>query len=233
MPKILQLKISLMGFKPLIWRRFLVDDSITFHELHEIIQEVMGWEDNHMFEFVIDNVHIEADKQEQEGFRVDAIWTAFRPRGRTLPSSRTRLDGFMKGEKLKFFYTYDFGDKWEHSILVEKIMEKGSQQKCPVCIAGKMACPPEDCGGIWGYEELLEIRKDKNHPDYEERIAEWLGEDFDPEMFDANHINESLKYAGARPGFAVVRPRKIGRNDPCPCGSGKKYKKCCLRKMEG
>ncbi|MEA2053678.1 MAG: plasmid pRiA4b ORF-3 family protein [Candidatus Thermoplasmatota archaeon] len=189
--KILQLKIGLNGIKPAIWRRFLVEDSISFHELHGIIQIVMGWENYHLYEFEVDDTRIEASSK---GFFVDAVWIAFRPKAKkTKPATKTRLNDFIKTEKQRFYYLYDFGDKWEHAIRVEKILEKDDSQKYPVCIAGKRACPPEDCGGVWGYQELMEIRKDKNHPEYEERIVEWLGEDFDPEHFDVDEINRLLK----------------------------------------
>ena len=92
-----------------------------------------------------------------------------------------------------FSYSYDFGDNWQHKIVVEKILDENEvDKKIPVCIDGERACPPEDCGGVWGYEELLQIRKDKNHPDYEERITEWLGEDFDPEEFNVEEVNNLL-----------------------------------------
>jgi hypothetical protein len=98
----------------------------------------------------------------------------------------------ITNEKEKFHYLYDFGDSWEHEILVEKILplEKGTHY--PVCVTGKRACPPEDCGGPYGYEELLEILKDPSHPEYEDRI-DWLPEeDFDPETFYVELVNVDL-----------------------------------------
>jgi hypothetical protein len=176
--KILQLKIRLEGIRPFIWRKFLVEDSISFHKLHEIIQWVMGWENYHLYEFRVGGLSI---LEPHEDYMQDVT-----------DSRKTRLSHILTIEKQKFGYLYDFGDSWEHMITVEKILEKASSKKYPVCITGKRACPPEDCGGIWGYQELLEIRKDKNHPEYEERIVEWLGEDFDPEHFDVDEINKSL-----------------------------------------
>lgn len=130
MQKILQMKISLKGLKPLIWRRFLVEDSINFHKLHEVIQRVMGWVDYHLYEFRVDDVCIEAEKG--RAFAVDFIWGNLRPEVR----------------ETKYTYLYDFGDSWKHSIVVEKILEKDESKRYPVCIAGKRACPPEDCGGV-------------------------------------------------------------------------------------
>jgi len=186
MSRILQLKISLKYLKPLIWRRFLVKDSISFYELHEIIQIVMGWEDYHLYGFWINDVCIEAEKGRP--FCVDAIWTMLGSEARkTKSADKVKLNSLIKKEKQEFTYVYDFGDRWEHSIVVEKILEKS--ERCPVCIAGGRACPPEDCGGVLGYVQLLDIRKDKNHPAYKSRIVEWLGEDFDPDEFDPKDVN--------------------------------------------
>ena len=90
------------------------------------------------------------------------------------------------------FYDYDFGDSWRHKIVLEKILHFDKEQKYPVCIKGKRNCPPEDCGGIWGYYDLLEIIKNPKHPDYES-MMDWLGDDFDPEYLDFEEINELLQ----------------------------------------
>ncbi|RLG14923.1 MAG: plasmid pRiA4b ORF-3 family protein [Candidatus Nanohalarchaeota archaeon] len=242
MTNILQLKITLNDIKPAIWRRFLVEDSIDFNKLHESIQKVMGWANYHLYEFEVDKTHIESDAKK---FTIDSMWLHSRPERRSSPASKTKLSQLLKTEKQKFRYIYDFGDCWEHTIVVEKIMEKSNSQKCPVCISGKRACPPEDCGSIWGYGELMEIRKDKNHPEYKERIVEWLGEDYDPDMFDIREVNNALQNRMNKKSTDIfhvetIKPDlnkseqsssvKIGRNDPCPCGSGKKYKRCCLLK---
>ncbi|MDI6721141.1 MAG: DUF1186 domain-containing protein [Candidatus Aenigmarchaeota archaeon] len=190
MTKTLQLKITLEGIKPLIWRRFLVSDSITFRHLHEIIQSVMGWEDCHLYRFDIDGMLIERD---DEGLFADSVWTFFAPRTASKPASKIKLNEFLTRESQRVYYMYDFGDSWRHIIVLEKILEKHDYKQLPVCIGGEMACPPEDCGGIYGYEELLEIRKDENHPRYREMIVEWLGEDFEPDHFDAEEVNEELR----------------------------------------
>lgn len=84
------------------------------------------------------------------------------------------------------YYVYDFGDSWEHEIRLEKILPR-EKRKYPACIAGKRACPPEDCGGIWGYEEFLEIIKDPEHEEYEDML-DWVGGEFDPEHFDIEDV---------------------------------------------
>lgn len=185
------MKIVLEGIKPEIWRKFLVEDSISFHELHKIIQAAMGWYDCHMYEFKVDDTFIEGD-EELQGFCIDTMWKQLQPKkGKSVSAGKTKLSKFIKKENLEFSYTYDLGDNWQHSIIVEKIIED-AKQETPFCIGGKRACPPEDCGSVHGYEELMRIRKDKSHPEYKERIVEWLGEDFDPEFFDVEEINDEL-----------------------------------------
>jgi len=98
----------------------------------------------------------------------------------------------MKKEKDVLLYEYDFGDGWEHEIILEKIIEEDEKNQIPRCIDGKQNCPPEDCGGIWGYEDLLKVIKDKKHDEYEE-MMEWLGEEFDPDYFNINEVNKLLK----------------------------------------
>lgn len=176
--KVLQLKIVLQGIDPPVWRRILVEDTISFYQLHDVIQSVMGWEDDHLFEF------------DQGGLSIGRAHEDFM--GEVKSAKKVKIKEVFSTEGQRLPYIYDFGDSWEHLIIVEKIMEKDPSQKYPVCLDGERACPPEDCGGVWGYEELLEIKKDKNHPEYEERIVEWLGEDFDPEDFDLNEVNEGL-----------------------------------------
>jgi len=177
MTKILQLKIRLNGIRPPIWRRFLVEDSITFEELHEIIQNVMGWENYHMYEFKLYGLRI-SEPDEELGFEV-------------VNSKEVKLSEFLKAEKQMFYYIYDFGDRWEHTITVEKILEKDNSKKYPVCIAGKRACPPEDCGGVYGYEEFLEAIKDPKHEEHESML-EWIGGEFDPEEFNLEEVNKLL-----------------------------------------
>jgi len=92
----------------------------------------------------------------------------------------------------KFVYEYDFGDSWEHILLVEKVLPMEPDQQYPVCIKGKRACPPEDVGGVWGYYGFLEAIQDPDHPEHEDYL-EWIGEDFDPEAFDLDAVNAALR----------------------------------------
>ena len=103
-----------------------------------------------------------------------------------------KLSQVLTGEKFKFFYLYDFGDSWEHEVLVEKVLTAESDAHYPVCIKAKRACPPEDCGGTWGYQTLLKAIKAPKHPEHALR-REWLGTSFDPEDADLDGINDLLK----------------------------------------
>ncbi len=166
--KVFQLKVTLREIKPPIWRRVLVDGSATLDEVHGVIQAAFGWWDYHLHEFRIGG----------DDYGVpDPDWDM-----RTvLDETCSRLDK-VAGEGDRFRYVYDFGDDWEHDVVVEKVLARSEVDTVPACIAGKRACPPEDCGGSWGYEEYLTAIADPSHPRHAE-MMEWRGM-FDPEAFD-------------------------------------------------
>jgi hypothetical protein len=174
---IYQLKITLKGARPPIWRRVQVLSTTTLGKLHGIIQIAMGWTDSHLHQFTILGREY-GHPQPEFDFHV-------------LDESKTKLSQVVTGEKFKFVYEYDFGDGWDHEILVEKVLPLQPEGQYPVCLTGKRACPPEDCGGIWGYAELLRTIQDPSNPEYDE-YQQWLDEDFDPETFDLDDVNESL-----------------------------------------
>ena len=103
-----------------------------------------------------------------------------------------KLSSFIPDEKFKFSYLYDFGDSWEHEVLVEKVLTSEKDVDYPVCIKAKRACPPEDCGGTWGYQEFVEVVQDSEHPEHKEML-EWVGGYFDPEDAEFDDINPCLK----------------------------------------
>ncbi len=103
-----------------------------------------------------------------------------------------RLSQVVSGERTRFAYIYDFGDYWRHKILIEKILRLEPDMQYPICIKGKRACPPEDCGGVGGYYDFLETIQDPNHPEHDETL-EWVGGSFDPEAFDIDEINQELE----------------------------------------
>ncbi|MDQ7784265.1 MAG: plasmid pRiA4b ORF-3 family protein [Desulfomonilaceae bacterium] len=174
---VFQLKVTLRGIRPPIWRRIQVTGDTTLHQLHRILQTTMGWYGGHLHEFDVFGTPYGDPAMLEDGVVLD--------------EKKVRLDRLVSEEKERFHYLYDFGDSWEHEILVEKIIPPEKGTTYPVCLTGKRACPPEDCGGPWGYEELLEALKDPSHEDHEE-MQEWVDEDFDPNRFDAEEINRRL-----------------------------------------
>jgi hypothetical protein len=178
--KIYQIQIALKGFKPKIWRRLLVPLDILLSEFHKIIQVSMGWTNSHLHQFIKNNVYYGAPSEDDwDDFPINDY-------------SKIKLSFLLKKENDKFKYEYDFGDGWEHDIILEKILPANDNFKNPICLAGKMNCPPEDCGGVWGYSAMLKILKQPNHKEYGSYI-EWLGGKFDPEHFDMDELNEMLR----------------------------------------
>jgi hypothetical protein len=180
MNDIIQLKISLQGTKPLIWRRVLVEKSTSFFKLHYIIQYAMGWENSHLFEFNVKGSRIGEPNEYDEGFG-----------GELIDASRVTIGAMISGNKGTINYTYDFGDSWEHLISVEKILPNDANLKYPICIDGALSCPPEDCGGVWGFYDLLKTIENKKYPEYKDTL-EWIGGKYDAEYFDKKLINVRL-----------------------------------------
>lgn len=179
--EVYQLKITLREVRPPIWRRVLVTDATTLHQLHWIVQAAMGWTNSHLHQFIIAEEYYSEPMVEMDDWG---------PQVKN--EKRVRLSALGLESKRKFTYEYDFGDSWRHEILVEKVLAPEAGVSYPQCVAGKRACPPEDCGGVWGYERFLEIIKDEDDPEHEEML-EWAGGAFDPEAFNLEEINEELK----------------------------------------
>lgn len=176
-----QFKIFLEGIKPKIWRRIQVPEDYTFWDFHVAIQDAMGWEDYHLHEFEI--VNPQTGERNLIGIPFDDDWGDVA----VLPGWKIPISSYFSASNKKATYQYDFGDSWDHKITLEKILPLDPGATYPRCLAGERSCPPEDCGGIWGYEELLEIMKDPHHEEYKERM-EWLGDGFDPEDFNPDSI---------------------------------------------
>lgn len=177
---VLQLHIYIMGISPKIWRRILVKDNITFHRLHLIIQEAMGWDNYHLYNFEFGDIRLESEEL------AEGEYSYFEP------SEKIKLCQLLGKENEKIDYLYDFGDCWKHEIKIEKILDFEKGNVYPLCIGGERNCPPEDSGSVEGYERLMKIRKNPKHKDYKWLIKEWLGEDYEPEYFDISKINRKL-----------------------------------------
>ncbi len=180
--QVYQFKITLEGTNPPIWRRIQRPGNYSFWDLHVAIQDAMDWWDCHLHEFVLPNpatsrtVLIGLPDDESEQGRA------------TLPGWEVKVAAYLSEGNTSCCYTYDFGDDWEHGIVLEKVLPRKKGMEYPVCIAGKRACPPEDVGGTFGYEEFLETISDPANERYEELMT-WAGEDFDPERFDPKEIS--------------------------------------------
>lgn len=181
--EIYQIQIALKNFKPKIWRRLLVQSDLLLPDFHKIIQTTMGWTNSHLHHFIKDRIFYTVK------MKGDSFWGDLD----NIDYKKIKLSDILTTEKEKIIYEYDFGDGWEHDIILEKILPDDKTQSYPICIAGKMNCPPEDCGGVWGYSDLLEILKHPDHDEYEEYL-EWLGDEFEPDYFDKDAINEMLKF---------------------------------------
>ncbi|MGI8614038.1 MAG: plasmid pRiA4b ORF-3 family protein [Nocardioidaceae bacterium] len=176
--KIFQLKIQLAHIRPPVWRRVLVPGEIDLGELHEVIQTAFGWTNSHLHEFEVGDASYGTP---------DPDW------GRDDVQDESRAKLFrLAGEGSRLGYTYDFGDNWQHQLTIEKVLDPESGTRYPSCTAGRRACPPEDVGGPWGYEDFLDALADPNHEDHDDRI-EWIGGSFDPDAFDLTATNTELK----------------------------------------
>jgi hypothetical protein len=171
-----------MCIKPKIWRRFLVDFSITLDTLHDTIQDVMGWEHAHLYTFTFRGVEysppLDDDMDDFGGDSED--------------STKTKLSNIGIEPKDKLEYLYDMGDSWEHIVMVEKVFKATDGIKVPICLEGARNCPPEDCGSFGGYEDIVSAMKNPKSKEAKEFI-DWLGEPYDPERFDIDEINRILK----------------------------------------
>ncbi len=177
-----QLKLSLRGSSPLIWRRIQVPSHMTLPQLHLTLQIVMGWENCHLHEFGV------AGKSYAEPDREDNHF------GRTvLDERRVQLGKLPVTVGASFEYIYDFGDGWHHDILIESISLAVPRKRYPVCLAGKESAPPEDVGGIFGYQGYLEALFNPKHENHREMLA-WRGR-FDPAYFPITSVNKALREA--------------------------------------
>ena len=176
---IYQLKVTLRESHPTIWRRVQAPGNLPLSRLHGVLQIVMGWTNSHMHQFKAGGHYYRIREPEFEEPKVE-------------DEHQARLNQIAPKVKDRFLYEYDFGDGWEHEIVVEKIMPPEKGIEYPRCIAGERACPPEDVGDVWGYHDFLQQFRNPKHPEHAE-LLEWVGKKFDPERFDLEGVNGMLK----------------------------------------
>ena len=175
-----QLKISLLEIQSEIWRRLLVPGGLSLDRLHEIFQVAMGWTNSHLHQFSVGDIRYGVPDPDFD-------------QGDVRDERNVRLCEIAPRVNDSFVYEYDFGDGWGHRVVVEKILTpEDSPADLPVCLAGARACPPEDCGGVPGYESFLEALRDPTHEEHQAMLT-WVGGSFDPEAFDPNQVSKPLR----------------------------------------
>jgi len=172
------LRIELQHIEPLIWRRVHVATDISLPKLHNVLQVVMGWTDSHLHSFRIGN-HAYTNTEDFEDLNM-------------LPAKGHKLGALLGSTLREFEYEYDFGDSWEHRIIVEASSKPVVDWPYPLCVAGERACPPEDVGGVPGYQDFLRAIAEPNHEEHESMLV-WIGGAYDPEGFDINCVNRELR----------------------------------------
>lgn len=192
-PVIYQLKITLKDIKPAIWRRLLVPGDFTLEDLHEVFQVAMGWTNSHLHQFVVGETFYGIPDDEFEDaveIKDERDFTI----AKVLPK---------KGQKI--VYEYDFGDSWEHLVVVEEIHSPRGWQPQSQCIEGARRCPPEDVGSTPGYENFLAAIKNPKHPEHKEML-DWAGGSFDPEDFSVELVNVGLKRLAIAGSLEALSP---------------------------
>jgi pRiA4b ORF-3-like protein len=176
--RIYQMKVTLLGSQPPIWRRVLVPHDTTLGKFHQVLQVTIGWTGRHLHQYRCGDTYYGVPDPE---FGMEC-----------LSEKRTLLAEVLTRPGSRMVYEYDFGDGWEHDVVLEKILAPVPDQVYPIAADGKGACPPEDVGGIGGYIHFLEAMHDHTHPDHPEMV-DWCGGSFDPDRLDLNLINRALK----------------------------------------
>ncbi len=169
----IELRIEVLNIEPLIWRKVLVAPDITLDALHLVIQGAMGWQDCHLHMFIIDDTKYEPQFEDD-----------FESEEETQDEAKFKLSSLVKTNS-EFEYFYDFGDNWHHRIIVSGISDK--KIEASHCVGGERACPPEDCGGPYGYPDFLDALSDKNHPEHEQ-YSQWA-DGFEPESFNISQAD--------------------------------------------
>jgi Plasmid pRiA4b ORF-3-like protein len=181
--RLYQLKITLLDTRPSVWRRIQVKDG-PLDKLHEHIQTATGWTNSHLHHFIV-GANYYGDPMLLHGGPGDLSYE---------DSTATKLSDILPktGKRFRFGYEYDFGDSWRHQVLFEGCLRAEPGGRFPLCLDGERACPPEDVGGTWGYEEFLAALADPQHERHRE-CREWVGRSFDPEAFDAAKATKRMR----------------------------------------
>ena len=179
MPRaVLEIRVQLQYIEPPVWRRLRIRSAATLADLHDAIQGAMGWSDSHLHEFFIGGRRYGPLYEDAPEELID--------------ETKVTLQALKLAKGARFLYSYDFGDNWEHDIQVDKIEDMAAGLLHPLCLDGARACPPEDCGGPPGYQELLDALANPRHPRHRE-LRRWVGKDWDAGRFDLDAVNRALR----------------------------------------
>ena len=179
--RVLQFKITVQDIEPVIWRRIQVPSNYNFWDLHVAIQDAMGWQDYHLHRF-----EIKGKRKRKEVHIGIPDFDRFSEIQEVLPGWEIPIGEHFNDLGVTAKYCYDYGDDWSHLVVLEGYILKDSNTDYPICLDGARACPPEDCGGTWGYDNLLKCLSDPGSEDYSE-MREWA-EDWHPEFFSTKNV---------------------------------------------
>ena len=176
-----QLKISLDGIRPMIWRRIVVPHTISLEGLQNVFQNALGWTNSHLHMFEAYGIECRFPYDDPDGLQENEV-----------DEDGMTLDLMFHKSKDQFKYIYDYGDHWEHTVVVERMLPFWKVPNAPLCLDGANAVPPEDCGSVPGYRDLRKILKNPKHKEYAE-MRRWAGRKFDPLAFDIATVNKRLE----------------------------------------
>ena len=185
---IFQVKVTLLNVDPPVWRRLLVRCDTTLAELHAVLQTAMGWQNSHLHQFRIGNVSFSYPYEPDHLIELTAIDSTVVHLYNIIPSNFP----FRDDEHPFMEYEYDFGDGWLHQLDFEAVLTPEPGQKTPLCVDGARACPPEDCGGPYGYRDFLDALNNPEHPEHDS-YTEWIGGRFNAEAFDVKQTNGRIR----------------------------------------
>lgn len=192
-----QFKVTLKDIEPTVWRRIVVPSSYSFWDLHVAIQDSMGWLDCHLHVFRLRNP--DTGVAEQIGIPDDDAFEGAEP---YLPGWDIPIEQYFRQPGDRADYDYDFGDGWEHEVVLEEVAARVPKAKYPRCLDGARKCPPEDCGGVPGYEEMLTALRDPTHEEHE-NMLQWVGGRYDPAEFDPQRVRFNNPEKRWRMAFAA------------------------------
>jgi len=179
--QVLQIRVSLVGIVPVIWRRIQIPTTHSFWDLHVAIQDAMGWFDSHLHAFRL------PDPRQGHLVQIGIPDDEFEAGRRMLPGWKIPVEDYLHEVSPVAVYEYDFSDGWIHVVQLEARLLARKGVSYPTCLAGERRCPPEDCGGLGGYELLLHALADSDHPEHDS-LREWVGGSYDPDGFQASNV---------------------------------------------